>query len=280
MILEHDVSHGQMPKPGEKPSGIIAFGDEVGLPVVLQVIHEALVKKPDACVIDPRRKEVQRWYASQAGSLRILLHPEKHQRSSFVRELARLNPSLGIIFSYSRILWPELIETFPLGVVNLHGGKLPEYRGANVLQWLIINGETQTTMTLHYIDAGTDSGPVIAELPIAIENKDTALTLRDKMCQGAGTILAEWLPRLISGRVKAHPQDESRAKAWPRRKPEDGRIDFSFSDEKIRNMTRALVKPWPGAYYIDPSGKKITIDRALSLEEVAELRRKMQSENA
>jgi methionyl-tRNA formyltransferase len=259
----------------DQSNSIVVFGDEFGLPVVLEVLREVLNKSPAACVIDPRRKTAQDWRTNHAGSLHILRHPQKSQRERFVGMIAGLNPALGIVFSYSRILWPELIDTFPLGIVNLHGGRLPEYRGANVLQWVIINGEAETAMTLHYVDAGIDTGPVIAELPVVIDDGDTAVTLREHSAQSAKTLLAEWLPRLIEGKVTARPQDESSARTWPRRKPEDGLIDFSWPDERIRNMTRALVKPWPGAHYFDRSGRKIIIDRALSREEVAALRREV-----
>jgi len=258
----------------DRSDGIIAFGDEVGLPAILQSLDEVLGKRPRTCVVDPNREAIQNWIADHAANLRVLLHPKKSQRDRFVEMMTELNPSLGIVFSYSRILWPQLIDIFPLGVVNLHGGKLPEYRGANVLQWAIINGENEIAMTLHYVDAGIDTGPVIDELPVPIGHDDTALVVRERSIKSAKMILAEWLPKLIVGKVDARPQDKSRAKTWPRRKPEDGLIDWSWPDEKIRNLIRALVKPWPGAYYIDRHGRKTIIDRPLSLEEVVALRRK------
>jgi methionyl-tRNA formyltransferase len=248
--------------------GIVIFGDELGIPLAMEALGGARA----ACVvIDPKRLEAQEW-KSRAKERMILRHPHQGEQTRFLRKLAQLKPALGVVSSYSRILWPELLALFPLGVVNLHGGKLPEYRGANVLQWAIINGETETAATLHYVDQGIDTGPVIAESRIPIYDEDTALVLRDRMCKEGKKLLRTWLPRLLRGRVEAAKQDESRARVWQRRRPEDGVINWAWSDEKVRNLIRALVKPWPGAFYFDGLGKRVVIDRVLTLEEVKRIR--------
>jgi len=250
-------------------NGVVIFGDEIGIPLVIEALGEIEI----ACVvIDPKRKNVKNWYKENEQKYRILMHPKKEEREGFANELTTFNRRLGIVASYSRILWPELIMLFPLGVVNLHPGKLPEYRGANVLQWAIINGETETAVTLHCVDQGIDTGPVIAESRIPIHDQDTALTLRERMSIEGKNLLRTWLPRLLKGEVETTGQDESKARTWPRRKPEDGLIDWAWSDEQVHNMIRALVKPWPGAFYFDGLSEKIVIDRLISVEEVKKIR--------
>ncbi|MBI5816637.1 MAG: hypothetical protein HZB29_13625 [Nitrospinae bacterium] len=250
--------------------GVVVFGDETGVPMVLRALWP---DKPAFMVMDPKREAAVNWSFTIYEGPPLLGHPEPSGRAEFIKNmLGWPSPKLGVICSYSRILWRDLIQAFPMGVVNLHGGKLPEYRGANVLQWAMINGEKETAVTLHYVDEGIDTGPVIAERKVSIEDCDTALTLREKLAGAGEALLAEWIPRLAASRVPAKTQDESRARAWPRRKPEDGLIDWSWPDEKIQNLTRALVPPWPGAFYTGRDGNKVVVDRPLDIEDIRRLR--------
>ena len=260
------------PVNSDRSAPVALFGDEVGLPIMLDVLGEVC---PAMVVVDPKRPAACEWLAAHGNKLNVLMHPDKDGLREFESKLKASKPILGVIGSYSRILRPELISQFALGVVNVHGGRLPEYRGANVLQWAIINGESETAVTLHYVDEGIDTGPVIAQHSVAIEENDTALTLRDKMLVEMKRLLSEWLPRLLVGRVSASVQDELKARKWPRRSPSDGNIDWAWSDEQIRNLIRALVRPWPGAFYTEMSGKKRIVDHELTLEQVQRLRREV-----
>jgi UDP-4-amino-4-deoxy-L-arabinose formyltransferase/UDP-glucuronic acid dehydrogenase (UDP-4-keto-hexauronic acid decarboxylating) len=116
------------------------------------------------------------------------------------------------------------------------------------LHWAIINGEAETGATLHYIDAGIDTGPVIAEERFPIEPEDDAASVRDKLCTAGARLLRRWWPAIADGTAPRTPQDESRAKYYPLRTPEDGRIDWSAPASRIRNLVRALASPWPGAF--------------------------------
>ena len=254
----------------EMNNRVVVFADEIGIPLIL----ESLPKSYEARVVyDPKRNSMADYLSGLDAQICRMAHPEKEDRRDFLERLCNWGPALGIMASYSRILWPELMDIFPLGVVNLHAGKLPEYRGANVLQWVLIQGERETAVTLHYVDRKIDAGPVIHIRKVAIDDDDTAKTLRAKMMEVCRHLLKQWVPRLLIKRCPAAEQDESRAKMWRRRLPEDGLIDWSWADEKIRNLTRALVKPWPGVFYMDRSGKKFAIDRALSTGEIQRLRR-------
>jgi methionyl-tRNA formyltransferase len=256
----------------DRSASVVLFGDEVGLPTIARALGTIGCV---AMIVDPKRPDAKHTAESLPCGGVTLEHPDRYGRAEFVQHIAAKGPVLGVVCSYSRILWPELLAVFPNGVVNLHNAKLPTYRGANVLQWTIINGEEKTAATLHYLDQGIDTGPIVAEIEVPIDPSDTALSLRHRLMAADDKLLTEWLPRLVRDRVASHPQDESRAQTWPRRRPADGNIDWRQSDHEISNLTRALVPPWPGAFYHDSSGRQITVPRPLSPAEVGELRREL-----
>jgi len=186
--------------------------------------------------------------AARAAGLPTLLQPPRDRVEPFVEELRALAPDVMVIWSYSMILPKSVIDVPRRGCVNLHGGLLPDYRGPHVMQWAIINGETETGVTLHYVDAGIDTGPVIAEERFAIEPEDDALVVRGKLREAGTRLLRAWWPAIADGTAPRAPQDESRAKYYPLRTPEDGRIDWTMPAATIHNLVRALAAPWPGAF--------------------------------
>jgi len=191
--------------------------------------------------------EIARAAAREAG-LPIRMQPPRDRIEPFVRELGALAPDVIVIWSYSMIL-PEAVVGVPRrGCVNVHGGLLPAYRGPHVMQWAIINGESETGVTLHYVDAGIDTGPVIAEERVRIEPDDDAPAVREKLKDAGAHLLRRWWPAIAAGTAPRVPQDESRATYYPLRTPEDGRINWSSPAASIYNLVRALAAPWPGAF--------------------------------
>jgi UDP-4-amino-4-deoxy-L-arabinose formyltransferase/UDP-glucuronic acid dehydrogenase (UDP-4-keto-hexauronic acid decarboxylating) len=172
------------------------------------------------------------------------------------------------------ILDGELLRCPPRGAFNIHWGLLPEYRGANVLNWVLVNGERESGVTIHYMDEGVDTGDIVTQCRVSIEPKDTAVTLREKLRVAATIILRDTIPQIREGSHARISQDHKNAKHWPRRKPEDGLIDWAWPPERIYNLIRALVAPWPGTYFYDQNGNKIVIDQFMPLTEVEALRDK------
>jgi len=246
--------------------GFVFFGDTSGLTVLRRLSLHRL-----CCAVTLDTSRVPLSEASDLG-VPVLAHPTRDDRQTFELSLHRLEPSLGVICSYNRILWPALLKVFPCGVVNLHNGRLPEYRGANVLQWAIINGEPATAATLHYVDEGIDTGPVIDAVEVAITEADTALTLRERLVITDIALLERWLPQLLGGPAAAVPQEAARARTWPRRRPQDGAIDWNQTDRQIRDLTRALVPPWPGAWYVDRDGTTTVVSQVLEPDDIKRLR--------
>ncbi|HYY56362.1 MAG TPA: methionyl-tRNA formyltransferase [Pyrinomonadaceae bacterium] len=198
-------------------------------------------------------------------SIPLLEQPPRKRIEPFVEELRGLNPEVMLVWSYSMILPPPVLVVPRLGCVNLHGGLLPEYRGGHVMQWAIINGEKETGMTLHYIDAGVDTGPVIAEERFAIEWEDDAASVRRKLKDVGMRLIARWWPAIAAGTAPRIPQDEARARYYPLRTAEDGLVHWSNANTSIYNLVRALARPWPGAFTFS-RGRKVVLRRVVPVE--------------
>lgn len=181
-------------------------------------------------------------------SLTLMLQPHKKHLAPFLESVRALQPDVMLVWSYPMLLPPELTAIAPRGAFNVHSGKLPEYRGGHVMMWALINGEHETAATLHRIDAGIDTGPVVADERFPITAEDDIASLQGKLAIAGASLLAKWWPAIANGTAPQAPQDESRARYYRMRTPDDGLIDWSKSNIEIQNLVRALVAPWPGAH--------------------------------
>ncbi|SFN67101.1 UDP-4-amino-4-deoxy-L-arabinose formyltransferase / UDP-glucuronic acid dehydrogenase (UDP-4-keto-hexauronic acid decarboxylating) [Izhakiella capsodis] len=174
--------------------------------------------------------------------------PEEVNHPLWVDRIRAMNPDMIFSFYYRDLLSEQLLACASKGSFNLHGSLLPKYRGRAPLNWALVKGETETGVTLHRMVAQADAGNIIAQRSLAIADDDTALTLHHKLCDAAKQLLAEMLPSLLNGSFSEQPQDLSKGSCFGRRTPDDGRIDWSWSARKIRNLVRAVSEPWPGAF--------------------------------
>jgi len=140
----------------------------------------------------------------------------------------------------------------------MHASLLPKYRGGAPLVWAMINGEEKSGLTFFYLEDGVDNGDVISQKEISIEESDYISDLIDKTTAAALEIIDESIPSLAENRAPRIRQDESQATYVPQRKPEDGKIDWSWDARRIKNFIRAQSKPYPGAF-TEINGKKVTI---------------------
>lgn len=164
-------------------------------------------------------------------------------------------------FYYRRILCREILETASGGAFNLHGSLLPRYRGRAPVNWAILNGETETGVSLHHMVEKADAGDIIGQRRVTIEETDTALDVYRKLEPAAKELLDELLPLIRSGKAPRVPQDESEATTFGRRRPNDGRIDWHLPARDIYNLIRAVTRPYPGAF-TTLGGKRLLIWRA------------------
>jgi len=177
-----------------------------------------------------------------------LMHPVRKNDREFLRRLAACRADIGIVWSYSQIFEPATIRLFPQGMINYHGALLPDYRGGNVLNWVLVNGETRTGVTFHFIDAGIDTGDIVAQREVPIAPADDARSLALKLERTAVSLFASVWPQIRSGAALRLPQPPG-GRYFCRRTREDGRIDWQRPARDIHNLVRALVHPFPGAYF-------------------------------
>jgi len=180
--------------------------------------------------------------------------------AEFRDQLAAINPDAIIVVGYGRIIPQWMIDLPRLGNLNLHASLLPKYRGAAPIQWAVACGESVTGVTTMRIDAGLDTGDILAqrEIPIALE--DTAETLGPKLASIGANLMAETLRGLENGQVRPIPQDHSQATLAPILKKEDGRMDFARTANDLFNRLRGF-QPWPGAFTMF-KGRTLQVHRA------------------
>ncbi|NOY53457.1 MAG: formyltransferase [Deltaproteobacteria bacterium] len=176
----------------------------------------------------------------------------------FVNWIRSLSPEILFSFYYRHMI-PEALLAIPTrGAMNMHGSLLPKYRGRCPVNWVIINGEEETGVTLHYMVGAPDAGDIVGQERVAIADDDTAGTLMEKI-NGAGVALfRRLLPAILEGTAPRIPQDESRASYFSGRRPGDGRIDWKQPAAKIHNLVRAVTHPYPGAF-TESGGKKLFV---------------------
>lgn len=208
---------------------------------------------------DPNEEIWFRSVAKLATTYRLPVYtPSTPNTRGFIDLIRKLAPDIIFSFYYRRILSPELLAIPRLGGINLHGSLLPKYRGRSPVNWVLVNGESETGVTLHYMVEKADAGDIIAQRSVAIDLQDTALTLFRKMTAAASQLLKETYPLIRNGTAPRIPQGSSQATKFAGRRPEDGKIVWEKSAPTIYNLIRAVTHPYPGAFTFY-SGKKVYI---------------------
>jgi methionyl-tRNA formyltransferase len=190
-----------------------------------------------------------------------ILQPEKLKTEEFFNELKSFNPDLICVTAYGKILPKNILELPPRGGINVHASLLPKYRGAAPINWAIINGEKNTGITTMLMDEGMDTGDILLQHEIPIDEEDTGETLSEKLSHIGAELLIQTIKLLKENKLSPIPQDHSKATYASMLKKEDGLIDWSKSAQEIRNSIRGTL-PWPGAYTF-LEGKNLKIYRAI-----------------
>jgi methionyl-tRNA formyltransferase len=177
-----------------------------------------------------------------------------HERG---RELdADLPPAeAAISWMYSQIIAVADLDRYPRGILNMHGGAIPDYRGASVMHWAIINGEDELGITWHEMAEDVDAGPIWAESRIPIPQKSTAADVRAAMiAEGLRLFPRAWALFGGSDRNPRYP-DLTYGRVWRQRRPSDGLIEARWPERRVRDIVRALCPPWPSAFVETNAGK-------------------------
>lgn len=199
------------------------------------------------------------WFESAADVARAhgvpVLTPASPNAPEVVAELAALRPDIVLSVWYRRLLGRAVLALPRIAALNLHGSLLPAYRGRAPLNWVLVNGETRTGVTLHHMNEDADAGDIVSQEAIDIDAEDTAATLYDRMVKTAVELLTRTYPAVVSGDAPRIPQDHARATVVGRRRPEDGRIRWDWDAARIANMIRAVTRPYPGAFAGDGAAR-------------------------
>ncbi|MHA2756413.1 bifunctional UDP-4-amino-4-deoxy-L-arabinose formyltransferase/UDP-glucuronic acid oxidase ArnA [Aeromonas dhakensis] len=184
--------------------------------------------------------------------------PEDVNHPLWIERIQELAPQALFSFYYRNMLKPAILDIPTVGAFNLHGSLLPAYRGRAPINWCLVNGETQTGITLHQMTAKPDAGAIVAQQAVAIADDDTALTLHGKVRLAARALLEQELPKLRAGDIRLTPQDESKASYYGRRTPADGELHWHRPARELHNLVRAVTQPYPGAFSF-AGDRKLTV---------------------
>jgi methionyl-tRNA formyltransferase len=180
-----------------------------------------------------------------------ILQPQSVRKEPFLEQMRALAPDILAVVAYGKILPAALLQLPRLGAINVHGSLLPKYRGAAPIQWAVINGETETGVTIMQLDEGMDTGDILLSVPVAIGPQETAGELFDRLSPLGGATLAAAIEQLKLGRLAPQPQNHAMASTAPMLSKEMGHIDWSLPAARLHCLIRGL-DPWPSAYgFID-----------------------------
>ncbi|NCT10652.1 MAG: methionyl-tRNA formyltransferase [Flavobacteriia bacterium] len=185
------------------------------------------------------------------------LQPKNLKNEEFLKALKALNADVQIVVAF-RMLPKEVWQMPKFGTFNLHASLLPDYRGAAPIHWAIINGETKTGVTTFFIDDTIDTGEIILKNEVAIGDDEIVGTLHDKLMISGAQLVAQTVDCIEKGTVKTTKQPNSEQKEAPKLSPENTKIDWDESLEKVYNKIRGL-NPFPAAWTtIQTNGEEIS----------------------
>ncbi len=160
---------------------------------------------------------------------------------------AALGVEAAVVAAYGLLLPPPLLAAPPLGCINLHPSLLPRWRGAAPIAHAILAGDRETGMTVMRMDAGLDTGPILAQRRLPLPARATAPALEAQLAQLGAAMAVEVLAALAAGRARPRPQPARGATHAARLARADGRLDWRRPAEAIDRQVRAF-SPWPGAF--------------------------------
>lgn len=189
--------------------------------------------------------------------------PASLKDPKWAQEVEKLSPDLILSLYYRNRIPESVFSQARLGAYNMHGSYLPSYKGRAPLNWAILNGENYTGVSLHVLEKDFDTGDIVARKKVDISPDDYVGDVQPKVSAAAVEIFAQTLPKLLDSSAERIKQSRLQGESsyFGKRRPEDSRIDFSKSAAQIRNLVRAVSRPFNGAFF-DKDGKRYILWRA------------------
>lgn len=210
-----------------------------------------LAQKEDVAAVithrdDPNEK---RWYRSlvevaTAAKVKVVIGEEVDLQAT----VAALKPDLILSFYYRSMIPMKVLRQAPKGALNLHGSKLPRLRGRAPINWALVECEEESGVTLHHMVKAPDAGDIVAQRGWKIGARDTARDLFFRAVDEAKILLKDIWPQIKAGKAPRIRQDDSKATYRGRRRPDDGRVDWTQPTKRIDGLVRAVTDPFPGAF--------------------------------
>ena len=199
-----------------------------------------------------------------------VFQPERIKLPENVAYLKNYEADIYVVAAFGQILSQEILDIPRFGCVNIHASLLPKYRGAAPIQQAIIDGEKTTGVTIMQMAAGMDTGDILLQREIPIDDNETGGGLFDKLSELGAELIVEALPKIERGELTPVPQDEELATKCGKLSKNMGKIDFNKNAVAIRNLVRGL-NPWPSAFTRhDGKMLKIWVADALDDKQVKE----------
>ena len=198
--------------------------------------------------------------AATRSRVPAILTPDRLRSPESVAEILALAPELLVLADYGQIV-PAALLGLPHGALNLHPSLLPRYRGATPIPAAILAGDVETGVTLMRMDAGLDTGPIVAQVHEPLDGTETSPALEVRLAQAAGSLLAETLGPWLRGERAATPQSDEEASLTRPLRREDGRLDPARSAADLERQVRAYV-PWPGTFVDTEAFGRLIVESA------------------
>ena len=218
---------------------------------------EALLQGPDdvvAVVTQPDRRKgrglrIAPSPVKERAAMQGLpvFQPASVKEASFHQQMRDFRPDLFIVVAFGQILPKMFLDIPKHGAINVHGSLLPKYRGAAPIAWAILKGERVSGVTTMMMDEGMDTGDILLQSEVALGEKETFETLRDRLARRGAQLLVETVEGMKAGVLHPTPQDHSKATYAPSFKKDAGLIEWGKEAQEIDRMVRAF-NPWPGAF--------------------------------
>lgn len=176
-----------------------------------------------------------------------VLQPLKIKEKDAVEELRKYPADIFVVAAFGQLLSEEILNMPRLGCINIHASLLPAYRGAAPIQWCVINGEEKTGVTIMQMAKGMDTGDILLQKEVVLDEKETGGSLFDRLMETGAELIVEVLPKIEAGELTPVVQKEELATYAGKITKDMGNIDFAKSAVTIERLIRGL-NPWPSAF--------------------------------